>query len=165
MKFKALIAVVILSLATAARVHSFGVGAQLNFSTGELFAPGLALTISPSSMTHLAINWFLDFDKVNTIGLTFDIVPLNLPVTSFGAGTFNFTLGAGLFTNVVLTGDIGINAGLRVPIGFNVLLVHKTLEIYTHVAPSFGVHFLPDLSLSSKPSFPIALGARFWLLR
>jgi hypothetical protein len=161
MKIKALTAAVILSITTAAWVHGFGLGAQANFSAGEVFAPGAALVISPSDVTHLAINWFLDFDQVNTIGLTLDVCPLNLAIVAFDSGSFNFTLGIGLFSNVVFTGDIGFNGGLRVPVGFNVLLGRKTFEVYTHVAPSFGLNFIPSLGFS-KPFFPIALGARIW---
>ena len=163
MKFKALAAAVILSIATAARVYSFGLGAQFNFSAGDIFAPGAALVISPSDMTHLAMNWYLDFNRVNIIGLTLDVCPVDLSIASFGAGSFNFTLGVGIFANAIFAGDLdlGINGGLRAPVGFSLLLGQKTFEIYTHVAPSFGVTMLPSLGLS-KPFFPIALGARFW---
>ena len=161
MKIKTLIAVVILSLVVITMAHSFGLGAQLNFSAGGIFAPGAALVISPSDMTHLAINWYLDFDQVNIIGLTLDVCPLTLPITTFKAGSLNFTLGVGLFANIIFTDDPGFDGGLRIPVGLNVLLARDIFEVYTHIAPSFGVHFLPSLGLS-KPFFPIALGARVW---
>jgi len=161
MKIKALTAAVILSIAAVTRVHSFGLGAQVNFSAGDIFAPGAALVISPSDITHLAINWYLDFNQVNIIGLTLDICPLNLTIVDFNSGSFNFTLGGGLFTNMVFASNMGINGGLRVPVGFNVLLGRRAFEIYTHVAPSFGVNILPSLGLTN-PFFPVALGARFW---
>jgi len=161
MKTKTFLAVLILSAAAVTRVHAFGIGAQFNFSAGSVFAPGAALAISPSDMTHLAVNWYLGSDKVNIIGLTLDVRPLDLPIVDFGAGSFNFTLGVGIFGNVVFTEDPGINAGLRVPIGFSLFLVQNVFEIYTHVAPSWGVDFLPSLSLS-KPFFPMALGLKIW---
>ena len=161
MKIKALTAAVVLSILTMARVHGFGLGAQFNFRAGDVFAPGAALVICPSDMTHMAINWYLDFDRGdNIIGLTLDVCPLNLPIVSFDSGSFNFTLGGGIYANMVFSGDIGMDGGLRVPIGFNIML-GKVFEIYTHVAPSFGVDFIPKLGLS-RPFFPIALGARFW---
>jgi len=162
MKRKALAAAVILSIAAAARVYSFGLGAQFNFSAGEIFAPGAALVISPSDMTHLAINWYIDFDRVNIIGLTLDVCPLNLSIVDFGPGSFNFTLGVGLFANTVFTDTLAANGGLRVPIGFSILLGQRTFEIYTHAAPSWGVNFLPSMELSKRPFYPLALGARFW---
>ena len=161
MKIKVLTAAVILSIVTVARVHGFGLGAQFNFRAGDVFAPGAALVISPSDMTNMAINWYLDFNQVNIIGFTLDVCPLNLPLAAFSAGTFNFTLGGGFFANVALTNELGFNGGLRVPVGFSLFLGKKVFEIYTHVAPSFGVDFLPSLGFS-RPFFPVALGARIW---
>ena len=162
MKIKIFVAAIILSMAVGARAHAFGFGAQFNFSAGDIFAPGAALLISPGDMTHLAINWYLDLDKVNIIGLTLDVVPLNLPLSTFKLGSFNFTLGVGLFANIVFADDRAFNGGLRIPVGFNLLLGKRVLEIFTHVAPSFGLHFIPSLGLS-KPFFPIAIGARLWI--
>ena len=161
MKIKVLASVIVLSMAAAARVYAFGLGAQANFSAGEIFAPGVALLISPSDMTHLAINWYLDLDEVNIVGLTLDVCPLTLPIKTFRAGSFNFTFGVGLFANVLFANDPGFSGGLRLPVGFNLLLGRDVLEIFTHVAPSFGVNFLPSLGFS-RPFFPIALGARIW---
>jgi len=166
MKTKILLVVVLLSAATVTRVHAFGLGAQFNFSAGSIFAPGAALAISPSDMTHLAVNWYLDLldgEKSNIVGLTLDVRPLDLPITTFSAGSFDFTLGVGLFGNLVfIEGENpGFNAGLRVPIGFSLFLAQKVFEIYTHVAPSWGVDFLPSLGFS-KPFFPIALGLKIW---
>jgi len=161
-KIKTLAATIILCTAIVTRAHSFGVGAQFNFSTGEIFAPGAALVISPSDMTHLAVNWYLDFDNVNIIGLTLDMCPVMLQIADFNAGSFNFTLGAGLFATMVFADDRGFNGGLRIPVGLNILMARKVFEIYGHVAPSFGVHFLPSLKLSSQPFFPTAIGIRLW---
>ena len=162
MKIKAVIAALLLSIAVMPKIHAFGVGAQLNFSAGDLLAPGASLLISPADYFHLAFNWYLDFDKVNTVGITADLSPLVLPITTFGAGSFNFTLGAGLFGNIVFKSDPDFNWGLRIPAGFNVLLGRSAFEIFTYVAPSFKVRFLPKLGLY-EPFFPIALGARLWI--
>jgi len=161
MKIKTLLVVVILSATAMTRVHGLGLGLQFNFSAGSIFAPGAALVISPTDMIHIAGNWYLGGDKVNIIGLTFDVCPLNLPITSFGAGSLNFTLGIGVFANMVFTTDPGFNAGLRLPVGLSLMLGKDVFEIFTHVAPSFGANFLPSLGLG-RPFFPIALGARFW---
>jgi len=159
---KALAAALFLSLAVTTGVFAFGIGAQANFSAGDIFAPGAALLISPSNITHIAINWYLNRNDVNIIGLTLDLVPLNLPLKKFSSGSFNLTLGVGLFANVVFTSQKGFNGGLRIPVGFNITLgQNRAFEIFTHVAPSFGVHFLPSLGFS-RPFFPIALGARLW---
>ena len=164
MKIKVLVLSFILCIAALPRANSFGLGAQFNFSAGDIFAPGAALLISPSDIAHLAFNWYLDFDKVEIVGLTFDLCPLTLPLKTFKAGSLNFTLGIGLFTMMVFDDDFGINGGLRIPVGFNLLLGPNALEIFTHAAPSFGVHFIPSLEFSN-PFFPIALGARLWIGR
>lgn len=161
MKKKALAAVIILIVMTGTMAHAFGVGAQFNFSAGGIFAPGAALLISPSDMTHLAINWYIDSDKDSIIGLTLDLCPLALPLSTFSAGSVNLTLGVGLYANLMFSDDREFNGGLRIPVGVNLLLGKNIFEVFTHVAPSFGVHFLPGLGLS-KPFFPIALGARLW---
>ena len=161
MKVKAFILALIVSMTAATRAHSFGLGAQLNFSAGGLFAPGASLLISPSDIAHLAINWYLDFDQVNTIGLALDFSPVALPLSTFKSGSLNLTLGVGLFANIEFADDRGFNGGLRIPVGLNILMGRRTFEIFTHVAPSFGVHLLPSMGLSN-PFFPIALGARLW---
>jgi len=161
MKKKVFALMALLCVAAISRAHGFGIGAQLNFSAGSIFAPGAALLISPSDKTNLAINWYLGSGKDNIIGLTLDAVPLTLPIIKGSAATFNFNLGVGLFFNALLSDNLGINGGLRVPVGFNLLLGKDVFEIFTHVAPSFGVNLLPSLGLS-KPFYPIALGARIW---
>jgi hypothetical protein len=159
MKLKTLAAVVILNIAVVTSAHSFGVGLQANFSAGEIFAPGVALLISPSDSLHLALNWYLA--EVSIIGVTLD-VPLWAPqIARFGGGSFNFTLGVGLYGNIIFTDDAGINGGVRVPVGFN-LMLGRNIEIFTHVAPSFGVDFIPSLGFA-RPFFPMALGARLWI--
>ena len=164
MKTKALIISLILYMTAATRVHSFGLGAQFNFSTGAV-APGAALLISPLDNVHLAVNWYLDFDKVNTIGLTLDLTFLVLPITNYSVGTLNFTLGGGVFAIIIFTDDRGFDGGLRLPIGFNFVVDSPSagkVEVFSHIAPSFGIHFLPSMKLSD-PFFPAALGVRFWL--
>jgi hypothetical protein len=90
-----------------------------------------------------------------------DGVPFILPLTSFGSGSLNLTLGVGAYANIVLKEDPDYNGGVRIPIGVNLLMGGNVLEIFTHVAPSFGVSFLPQISLD-KAFFPIAIGARIW---
>jgi len=161
MKKKVFVLMAFLCVAAISRAYGFGIGAQLNFRAGSIFAPGAALLISPSDKTHLAANWYFGSDKNTIIGLTLDAVPLTFPFIKGDAATFNFNLGAGLFLNAILSDNFGINCGLRIPVGFNLLLGKDVFEIFTHVAPSFGVDFLPSLGFSS-PFFPIALGARIW---
>ena len=142
--------------------HSFGLGAQFNFSAGKIFAPGAALVISPSDITHLAVNWYIDSGKDNIIGLTLDFCPLTLPIRTFKEGSFNFTLGIGLFANMLFADDDpDFNGGLRIPVGLNFMLGKNAFEIFTHIAPSFRVRVQPSLELTD-PFFPFALGARFW---
>jgi len=161
MKIKTLVLALVLFAVVITGVHAFGLGVQANFSAGEIFAPGASLLISPSKSTHMAINWYLDFENVNIIGFTLDAVPLNLPLVPFPSGSFNFNLGIGFFANVVFTCDTGMNAGLRIPIGFSLFLGRRVLELFTHVAPSFGVNFLPSIGMS-RPFYPVALGLRVW---
>ena len=159
---KKIIVLLFLFVILVTGVQALGLGAQFNFSAGSLFAPGVALNICPTDITQIAFNWYLDFDKVNIIGVTLDFGPMMLPISEFKAGSFNFTMGLGLFANVAFDDDIGFNGGLRIPIGLNILLGNKSaFEIFTHIAPSFGMHFIPSFGLSN-PFFPIAVGARFW---
>jgi len=161
MKIKALTIAAFLCIAAVTETHAFGIGAQANFSAGGIFAPGAALLISPGDRFHIAVNWYIDFDNVNIIGLTLDGVPLALPISRFRAGSFNFTLGIGLFANVRFSDDRDFDWGLRIPVGLNLLIGRDVLEFFAHVAPSFGVTMIPQLGLST-PFFPIALGARLW---
>ena len=167
MKVKALIITALLCLAIMEKSHAFGLGAQLNFSTGGVFAPGASLLLSPNNKTHLALNWYLASEKENIVGLTLDRIFIPTPNSNFNAGIVNFTLGAGAFANVIFNRDsdsdnnIDFEGGVRIPVGININLGHDAFEIFTHVAPSFGVSFLPELSFS-KPFFPIALGIRIW---
>ncbi|MCL2043250.1 MAG: hypothetical protein FWG89_03825 [Treponema sp.] len=161
MKFKALALTIIISTTATAHIHSLGLGAQFNVNTGNVFASGAALLISPSNMTHIAINWYLGKEKTSSIGLTLDLVPLTLPLSTFTAGSVNLTLGVGIFSNVVFTDDPGINLGVRIPVGVNILLGKDMFEVFFHVAPSFGADFLPALDFTD-PFYPLALGARIW---
>ena len=161
MKVKVFVLMALLSTAAVSGAHGFGIGAQFNFSAGSIFAPGAALLISPSDKTNLAINWYLGSMQDSVIGFTLDAVPLSLPLIKGSAASFNFTLGIGLYVNAFLGDVFAINSGLRIPVGFSVLLARDIFEIFTHVAPSFGVNLKPSLGLG-RPFYPIALGARIW---
>jgi len=162
MKIKVFVLMALIGTAVVSGAHGFGIGAQFNYSAGSIFAPGVALLISPSDKTNLAVNWFIGEDY-SIIGLSIDAVPLSLPLINGSAVTFNFNLGVGLFTNALLSDDINIsiNGGLRVPIGVSLLLGNKVFEVFTHVAPSFGVDFTPSFGLGS-PFYPMAVGAKIW---
>jgi len=161
MKVKAFVLAALLSTAAVSGAHAFGLGAQFNFSAGSIFAPGAALLISPSDKTNIAVNWYLGDNQGNIVGFTIDAVPLALPLIKGAAANFNFTLGVGLYVNTFWGDVIAINGGLRVPVGFSLLLVKDIFEIFTHVAPSFGVNLKPSFGLG-RPFYPIALGARVW---
>ena len=162
MKIKAYVLMALLGTAVISGAHGFGIGAQFNYSAGSIFAPGVALLISPSDRTNIAVNWFINKDY-SIIGLAIDAIPLSLPLIKGDAVTFNFNLGIGLFTNALFSDitEFSINGGLRVPIGVSLLLGSNVFEVFTHVAPSFGVNFLPSLGFG-KPFYPIAVGARIW---
>lgn len=160
MRMKILTFVVLLGIAALPKIHALGLGAQFNFSAGSIFAPGASLALSPSNMTNIAANWYIS-SEANVFGLTFDIVPLALPIV----GPFHFTLGAGLYGNLLVSkdeDDTEFNMGLRIPIGLNLLLLRDAFEIYFHVAPSFGFDFVPSVDLG-KPFYPMALGVKFWI--
>jgi len=157
MKIKVFVIMALLSTAAISGAYGFGLGAQLNYSAGSIFAPGAALLFSPSDRTNLAVNWFINKDADSIVGLTFDAVPLSFPI----ALIFRFNLGVGLYVNAILRNEILFNGGVRVPVGFSLLLGRDMFEIFTHVAPSFGVDFVPSLGIG-EPFYPIALGARVW---
>jgi len=170
MNKKILIIAVILCVLAVSQAHSLGLGAQVNFYTGEeMFAPGISLLVSPSDILHVAANWYIDKGKDNIVGLTFDICPLRFKLLGSEDSLFmNLTIGIGIYTNLMFINDSNnkfdtliITGGLRAPVGVN-LFFTKNLEIFTYVAPSFGVDFTPSFDLSPKPFFPVAIGARLW---
>jgi len=165
---KILIIAVILCILAVSQAHSLGLGAQVNFYTGEaMFAPGLSLLVSPSDIFHIAANWYLN-DESNIVGLTFDACPLRFTLLgSEDSLCLKFTIGIGIYTNLMFmkaeekVEKLIVTGGLRAPVGLN-LFFTRNLEIFTYVAPSFGVDFNPSFGLSSKPFFPVAIGARLW---
>ena len=165
MKIKVLAAVFVLCMAAVTRLHSFGLGVQFNFGTGNIFAPGVALALSPSDKTHLAVNWHIA-EEVNTFGFTGDYYLWTKQIMGEKQASLNFTLGAGLFANLEYDksggNDHGIDGGVRAPVGLNLMLFENFFEIYFHVAPSFGAQFAPKLDLTNL-FFPVALGGRFWI--
>ena len=160
MKMKVFVLTALLGTAVVSGAHGFGLGAQFNFSAGSIFAPGASLLISPSDKTNIAVNWYLSEDA-SIIGFTLDAVPLSFPLTKGDAVSLRFNLGIGFYVNSTLSEKFSINSGLRLPVGFSLLLGNEVFEIFTHVAPSCGVDFMPSLSLA-RPFYPIALGARIW---
>ena len=157
MKTKILVVTFFLCTVLTGKAFSFGLGAQFNFKAGEVFAPGAALLVSPTRTTNLAVNWYLDSNKVTTLGITFDI----LAIPRSPRGGLNFTLGGGVYGNTIFDDEIVVNGGVRLPVGLNVLLIRNVFEIFAHVAPSVGVSFIPSLEFT-KPFFPVAVGARVW---
>jgi len=171
MKIKTLLAVVILSTAALTQAHGFGLGAQFNYYTGDILggnfsAPaGFSVLFSPSRSFHISGNWLFG-DSANMVGLTLDVAPVNLKIIDFNVGSLNFTLGAGAYVNVLITGKyldtkFNFSGGVRLPVGLSLFLFNDFLEVFAQVAPSIGVDFNPfgfDTLF-----FPIAVGARIWL--
>ena len=146
---------------SVSEIYSFGIGAQFNFGASGVFAPGFALLVSPSRSSNLAVNWVFSDNSPGNVGITYDLVPVNLPIMRFAGGSLNFTLGAGLFGNAVLGDNRALGSGLRIPVGISVFTLNNFLEIFAHIAPSFGVEFVPSMKFS-RPFYPIALGVRLW---
>jgi hypothetical protein len=160
MKTKVLILAALVGMTALTEGSAIGLGVQFNLHAGRVFRPGAALALSPSDTTHLAVNWY--FGETSSLGLTLDVRPLNLALARFGGGSLDFTLGGGVFTNLVFSKpDNGFDGGLRLPIGLSLWLGGRTLEFYTHVAPSFGLRIVPELGIAD-PFFPLALGVRLY---
>lgn len=189
MKKKILLIVGFLCIVAVANVYAIGVGVQgnLNIFTsmvhgsddgegGTTFAPGFSLLFSPNHKFHVAGSWLRDNTaKQHVVGLTFDFVPMNLELfprkkvlVKVRPDPFSifFNVGLGVYTNTFFgnpDSDVPIQkitGGLRVPLGLSFFIDEK-IEIFTHVAPSFGVDFQPEFTFSD-PFFPVALGLRFW---
>ena len=170
MKKKILLLIAVFCIIAVFQAHSFGLGIQGNFYADETFAPGIAIVICPTSITNLAINWHIDFDNNNVLGLTFDAVPLNLKIipspkleleASRDPLSLYFNLGLGFFTNFTFTdNELKFIGGVRIPVGLSFYL-GKVFEIYAHVAPSFGVNLIPAIEFVDG-YYPIAVGARLW---
>jgi hypothetical protein len=161
MRIKILIVAALLLLTAVTGAYSFGIGAQFNLNASSVFTPGIALALSPGETTHLAFNWLFGDD--NMIGLTADVCPLNLALSSFEGGGFYFTLGGGLYANLLLSQDnVDFNGGIRFPIGLSLKMAENVFEIYAHGAPSIGLRFYPSLRGDSF-FLPSAVGVRFWV--
>ena len=158
------------------------------FSDGEegsSFAPGFSLLVSPSSKFHIAGNWYIDVSdpdyRANIIGLTLDYRfwnPRLIPrprmelVASKKPVRFHLNTAVGAYFDFRIPNSESPEAelysakilgGIRVPIGFSLYLFDR-LEIFTNVAPSFGITFnrVEGENIFSSPFFPVAIGARFW---
>ncbi|QQO08258.1 hypothetical protein [Breznakiella homolactica] len=159
MKIKVLVLSAVIAVVSAAGAFAFGLGVQFNGNVSDSdFSPGLSLAISSSRHSHYALNWNFS-GSTNMIGLTADYWILNPKI----AGPLNFLLGGGLYANFLFSSDdFDFNAGIRVPIGVNLLLARNFFEVYGYVAPSCGVRFYPDFGFDDF-FFPVALGVRFWI--
>ena len=179
MKKKILVFTVILCIFSVAQAHSIGFGIQANFYTefGEeaMFAPGFSLLFSPTDNFHIAANYYIEKEASNIIGFTADWAPVCIRLAgsertligNSGLWSFNFTAGVGGFFNIRFyeffdfNEKVTVTGGLRIPLGVN-LLLGNNFEIFTHVAPSFGLDFVPEFDLSNF-FLPVALGARIWI--
>lgn len=153
-------------VAGSTQLFSFGLGLQGNFNAGEVFAPGIAITMKFEEVPlYFAVNWRIE-DKVQTVGMTADYWALNKQIVQIGDAPLNWFFGLGAFCN--LTFDQNDNAeafrpslGLRVPVGLNMYLADGVIEPFVQVAPSFGVHLIPSIG-ADNVYWPISLGFRVW---
>ncbi|MDR2028328.1 MAG: hypothetical protein LBP93_02180 [Treponema sp.] len=149
MEKKILVCFVVLFAGICVGAYSFGIGLQFNGHASDVFSPGVALALSFTESTHLALNWY--FGSVNNLGLTADY-------WAFTPGIF--FLGAGLYASTLIgSDDFDLKGGIRFPLGISIKLAK--FEIYAQVAPSIGLKFYPSLG-GDRFFFPFALGGRFW---
>ncbi len=160
---KGIALLVFVMMASGASLFAFGIGLQFDGIITKDFDPGLAVTFKFESVPLIfAANWMFTSPR-SEIGLTGDVWFVNPEITSFSAGSLNFFVGAGFFTKVMFGNDedFGFNAGLRIPVGVNLYLAGRFVEIFAQVAPSFGLKILPTLDFDT-PFFPVSAGARLW---
>lgn len=160
---KSMAFVIFLFFASSISVFAFGIGLQFDGNISSEFDPGLALTFKFESVPLLfSANWMFTSPR-SEIGLTGDVWFVNPEITSFSAGSLNFFIGTGFFTRIIFGNDedFGFNAGLRIPVGVNLYLLDRFVEIFAQVAPSFGLKLLPSLDFDT-PFFPVSAGARLW---
>ncbi len=138
----------------------FGVGLQLNGNASDVFEPGVAVTFKLDQCPlYFAGNYYVG-DGYTSIGMTGDYWALNKELTDLGGNALKWFIGVGFFTNMVFDDPFGLNAGLRVPIGLN-MLFNDFFEPYLQVAPSFGLTFVPSIGATNL-FFPISAGFRLW---
>ncbi|MDR1903542.1 MAG: hypothetical protein LBQ88_14855 [Treponema sp.] len=122
------------------------------------FGPGLSLKVS-----SLPVYWGVNLsigDGYFNVGVTGDYYFYDKSlVPEIFMGWF---LGVGGYGNLYISdGFLGLQAGARVPIGLNWLLLNNFLEIFIDVAPSLGFQtfdpYFPDWG------FPFEIGLRVWL--
>ena len=193
MKKRVFLVFVILSIAAVANVHAFGLGAQYNFNPSACFGEdtsithGFSVLLSPVEQLHIAASYYIPqpgFRTWNGISATFDYSPKFLSFRLFPSARgklidtatwwCSFSVGIGAYFNMWLEkpeDKIGISrfsGGLRLPIGFNFLLVSGRFDVFAHCAPSVGLSFYDrekraaDVKMGEW-SFPVEVGGRVWL--
>ncbi|MCL2175750.1 MAG: hypothetical protein FWB73_06875 [Treponema sp.] len=185
MKKKVILVLVLLSIAAITNVHAFGIGAQYNFFPGSTFGKAVSLThgfsllVSPIEPLNIAANYFLPPKgqrNYNGLAVTADYSPKFLTFRLFGskptlvgdgkAWWFNINIGIGGYANFWFGPNypFTVTGGLRLPVGFNVLLGSGLFEIFAHCAPSVGLNFTPAFG-TGEWAFPVEIGARVWLFK
>lgn len=158
----AIIAALFLGLTTAG-ASAFGIGLQFNGNAGEVFAPGVALTVRPQSVPLVfAFNW--NFQSTQQMfGLTADYWAINPQIGAFSGGSMNWFLGVGFFGNLTLIQDqdMQLTGGMRIPVGLNMYLLDGFFEPFVQIAPSFGLRLVPSLGAENL-FWPVSAGLRFW---
>ena len=153
----------VLLLVSAARLSAFGVGLQFQGNISSDFDPGIAVTFKLESLPLIfAADWSFSSDS-SEIGLAGDVWLVNPELARFSGGSFHFFAGLGFFAETAFgeSRDFAFDAGLRIPLGFNLFLGGRFAEIFVQVVPSFGLEILPSLGLE-RPFFPLGAGARLW---
>ena len=141
-----------------------GLGAQFNanISLESGFIPGWAIALSPRDNLHFSGFWDFDHGGESIFGLTADLWLLNPAIVRFGSsGALGIFLGPGLYASFTTAGDGTFNFGVRVPIGVNLRVLDRMLELFLQAAPSWGLALFPKPALGD-PSIPVSLGLRVW---
>jgi hypothetical protein len=157
MKKKILVLIVILCVAATASVSAIGIGVRGNYGWGN--SAGASLLISPTSDAsspgvHFGIDWWTG-DSLH-VGLTADFLKL---VSADIGSNLEFYIRVGLVGGITLGDELGLNAGLRVPIGLDIDL--SPIDIYFEAAPNIGVSVLPGFGLWQNWG-RAGIGLRFW---
>jgi len=146
-----------------AGIFAFGIGLQANANSGNVFAPGVAVTFKLDQVPLVFAGNYYAGDTLS-FALTGDWWVMNEPIVRIGRTSLDYFWGLGFFSNVAFPkDDFQFACGMRVPLGLNIL-VARAIEPYIQVVPSFGLHFIPSIGAENF-FFPVSAGFRIWFNR
>ncbi|NCN05965.1 MAG: hypothetical protein GW949_10085 [Spirochaetales bacterium] len=157
---KRIVLIGLILLLTAGGTGLFAKSA-IGVSAGLPIGPGLA---GSNVMLSLKIDSFplllglgAQLGDSANIGITADYWITNPNLT----GILNWYLGVGGYLGIGIDSDVQVDLGFRIPVGLNIFILDRALELFLEIAPTISAAF------EDPVRFPVigaqgALGFRVW---